>query len=309
MSVLLRPSRVVLAAALGTSLFACDLTTRIAANETSAVLQRASRGLEQHWDVDLVGDGLPASILQLEGIYAVIPEDEGLGLELLRAYGSYAWGWLEDDADQALARGDLDAQEAISLRARLLYLRARNIGLHHMRRRDGGIDAAIAGGADTLRTYLRRYGAREDAAILFWTAYAWGGAVQTSNGDPELVADLPLVRVLLERSAELDSGFFHSSSLMALGAIQSAVPAEMGGDPARGRELFERALAQTGRQFFAVQLQYAITYAVTTGDRALFVRLLREIVDGGDPLPEIRLANRLARRKAIRLLRRVDELF
>lgn len=302
-------ARMTLGAAALTSL-GCDLTTRIAANETSAVLQRASRGLEQHWDVDLVGDGLPASILQLEGIYAVIPEDEGLGLEVLRAYGSYAWGWLEDDAEAALARGDLDAQEAISTRARLLYLRGRNIGIHHLRRRDAGIDAAIAGGPDTLRSYLAaRYGERTHAGILFWTAYAWGGAIQTSNSDPDLVADVPLVRVLLERSAELDPYFFHSSSVMALGAMSCAVPAEMGGDPERGRAHFERALAQTDRHFFAVQLQYASTCAVTTGDRALFIRLLREIVDGGDPDPDVRLANRLARRKAIRLLRRVDELF
>jgi len=288
----------------------CDLTAQIAASETSAVLVRASRGLEQHWDLDLVGDGLPGSILQLEGIYSVLPDDEAMGIELMRAYGSYAWGWLDEDAEDALGRGDLDAQEAIALRERLLYLRARNIGVHHLRRRDGGIDAAIAGGPEVLRTYLRsHYGSQEHAAILFWTAYAWAGAIQTSNTDPALVADLPLVRVLLERSNELDPGFFHASSTMALAAIDSAVPADMGGNPERGRERFERALASTDRRFFAIQLQYAQTYAVTQQDRALFITLLREIVDGGDPDPSSRLANRLARRKAIRLLRRIDELF
>ncbi len=289
---------------------ACDLTTRIAANETSAVLQRASRALEQHWDVDLVGDGLPGSILQLEGIYAVIPDDEGLGLQVVRAYGSYAWGWLEEDAEAALGRGDLEAQAEISTRARLLYERARNIGVHHMRRRHAGIDAAIAAGPEALRAHLvSQYGSREHAEILFWTAYAWGGAIQSSNGDPAMVHDLPMVEILLERSAELDPTYFHSSSVMALAAIRSSIPEEMGGDPARGRELFEQALTTSGRRFFAVQLQYAQTYAINTGDRALFIRLLREIIDGGDPDPETRLANRMARRKAIRLLRRVDELF
>ena len=96
----------------------CDLTTRIAANETSAVLRQASHALEEHWDVDLVGAGLPGSILQLEGIYAVIPDDELMGIEVIRANGSYAWGWLENDAEDALARGDLEQQEAIALRMR-----------------------------------------------------------------------------------------------------------------------------------------------------------------------------------------------
>ncbi len=289
---------------------ACELTTRFAATQTSAVLQRATRSLAEHWDVDLVGRGLPASILQLEGIYAVIPDDEEIGIEVIRAYGSYAWGWLEDDAEDALGRGDLEAQEAISLRARLLYLRGRNVGVHHMRRRHDGIDAALAGGPDTLRAHLRQhYGSREDAVILFWTGYAWGGAIQASNADPELVVDVPIVRVLLERSAELDPEFFNGSATMALAAMDSSVPPEMGGNPTRGRELFERALEVSERHFFVVQLQYALSYAVSVGDRNLFITLLREIVDGGDPQPSVRLANRIARRKAIRLLRRVDELF
>lgn len=288
----------------------CELTTRIAANETSAVLRQASHALEEHWDVDLVGQGLPGSILQLEGIYAVIPDDELMGIEVIRANGSYSWGWLENDAEDALARGDLEQQEAIAMRMRLLNLRGRNIGVHHLRRRDAGIDAAIAGGPEALRTYLAsRYGERGHAQILFWTGYAWGGAIQASNGDPELVADLPLVRVLLERSAELDPSFFHASATMALGAMDSAVPAEMGGDPERGRARFEEVLALTERHFFPALLQYAVSYAITVQDRALFITLLREIVDGGDPDPRVRLANRIARRKAIRLLRRVDELF
>lgn len=288
----------------------CDLTTRFAATETSSVLRQASQAVEQHWDIDLVGDGLPASIVQLEGLYAVIPDDEDLGIQVMRASGSYAWGWLSDDAEDALARGDIERQEAISLRGRLLFLRARNIGVHHMRLRDGGIDVALAAGPEALGRHLsQRYGAREDAAILFWTGYAWAGAIQMSNADPALVAELPLVRTLLERSFALDASFFHASALMALAAIDAVVGPEYGGDPERGRARFEQALTATERRFFAVQLQYAATYAVTVGDRDLFVTLLREIVDGGDPDPSVRLANRLARRKAIRLLRRTDELF
>jgi hypothetical protein len=54
------------------------------------------------------------------------------------------------------------------------------------------------------------------------------------------VADLPLVRVLLERSNELDPGFFHASSTMALAAIDSAVPADMGGNPSAGASASSR---------------------------------------------------------------------
>lgn len=288
----------------------CDLMTRFAAVETSGVLLRATRAVEQHWDVDLIGEGLPASIVQLEGLYAVMPDDEQMGIEVMRANGSYAWGWLEEQAEDALERGDLDAQEAISTRAQLLYLRGLSVGLFHMRARNDGIDRAIAEGPDALRAHLaEHYRDRDQVPILFWTAYVWGGAIQTSNADPEFVGQTPLVRALLERAAALDEGYFHAAPLMALAAMEAALPEDLGGNPEQSRAGFERVLEMTERRFFTVQLQYALSYAVSTSDRALFIRLLREIVDGGDPDPTVRLANRIARRKAIRLLRRTSEFF
>jgi hypothetical protein len=179
-----------------------------------------------------------------------------------------------------------------------------------MRLRDRGIDDALRAGDAPLRAYLEsHYTSPEDAALCFWAGYGWASAIGVSDGDPELVIDLPVARALIERSAALDESYFHYGALLFLGATSSALPADLGGDPARGRDLFERALTATDRHFFPVQLTYARMYAVTIGDRALFIALLREIIDGGDPDPHTRLANRLARRRAIRLLRRVDELF
>jgi hypothetical protein len=287
----------------------CD-TGRFTASQSIGLITRGSAAIAQHWDVDLVGDGMPGSILQLEGLYATLPDDEQVGLELLRAYVSYGQGWIEPSADEAEARGDLEGQRELLVRARLLYLRARNIGLHHLRLRDERIDARIRQGADSLERYLaERYTSQGDVPVLLWTGYAWGSAINVSREDPELILDVATARAFVERAVTLDETYFEYGGLTFLGAIASAMPESSGGDPERGRELFERALAGTSRTFFQVQLQYARSYAVTIGDRTLFIRLLREVIDGGDPRPEVRLANRLARRSAIRLLRRVDEFF
>jgi hypothetical protein len=283
---------------------------RLAANETGSLFVQAGGAIEQHWDTELVGDGLPGSIMTLEGIFSVVPDNRELGIRLAQAYASYAYGWIEDDAEIAEAAGDLDRQTELNTRARLLYLRARNIALHLMRLRDAGIDDALAGDEAALRTYLEsHYTSASDAELLFWVGYPWGSAIGVSYDDPTLILDLPTARIFIERAAALDESYFHYGGLLFLAATNSAVAESLGGDPARGREIFERALELTGRRFFSVQLTYARVYAITMGDRALFVSLLREIIDGGDPDPHARLANRLARRRAIRLLRRVDELF
>lgn len=287
----------------------CD-TGRFTASQSVGLITRGSAAIQEHWDVELVGEGMPASILQLEGLYATLPDDRTVGLELMRAYVSYAYGWIEDDAEQAEVEGDLERQEALLIRARLMYLRARNIGLHHLRLEHPGIDDAIRGGGDTFERYLAvEFTRPEDAILLLWTGYAWGSAINVSRSDPELVLDLSTARELVERAVVLDEAYFEYGGLTFLGGVLSSMDASMGGDPQRGRALFERALEATGGTFFTIHLQFASTYAVTIGDRALFVRLLRQVIDGGDPRAEVRLANRISRRRAIRLLRRVDELF
>ena len=304
------PHRTIVAAALALGAVAgCD-TSRFTAQQSMGLVTRGSAAVQEHWDVDLVGDGMPASILQLEGLYATLPDDATVGLELMRAYVSYAYGWVEDEAEEAEDRGDLDAQTERLHRALLLYLRARNIGLHHLAQHDDGLDAALHGPAAALEARLgERMRDRALAPLLLWTAQAWGLAIHTAPDDPDLVADLSTVRLLGERAVELDEAYADFGATTFLASLASAVPADAGGDPERGRALFERALAGTGRTFFAIQLQYAQSYAVTTGDRDLYIRLLREVIDGGDPRPQVRLANRLARRRAIRALRRVDALF
>src|SRR5512143_2214856 len=102
----------VLCALLGIST-GCDLT-RLTANTTAGLFSRSSSGLEQHFDYELVGDGLPASILQLEGVMRVVPDNEALGLTLMRAYCSYSFGWVEDEVEQVQDRGDLDEETRLN---------------------------------------------------------------------------------------------------------------------------------------------------------------------------------------------------
>lgn len=302
----LAPTLLALVFMLGTG---CDLT-RFTANSTANMFGRASAGLEQHFDYELVGDALPGNILQLEGVFRIIPDNQDLGLTLTRAYVSYGYGWVEDQMEQAQDRGDLDEEERLLARARLLYERGRNIGIHLMRLRDRGIDQALTGGHEQFEAYIRQhYTSASDVPLLFWTGYAWGSAINAGRDDPEMVLALPFARTLVERAVELDPSYYNHSGLTFLGVVYASLPEALGGNPTRAREYFERAMELTEGKFFTVQFSFARTYAVQAQDRNLYIRLLREVVDGGDPEPTARLANRMTRRRAIRWLRRVDQLF
>jgi hypothetical protein len=291
------------------SIAGCGLS-ELTARASGDLVVRASDELQRHWDDELIGDAMPSTIVQVEGVFAVVPDDETIGLVLVRAYAAYAFGWIEDEADLAEAAGDLEEADRVRARARHLYERARNIGVHLLRQRDHGIDDAIAGGPDTLRAWLDVHVQSREAALLaLWTGLTWGSAIGTSNGDPEMIADLSVTRAFVDRAVAYDETLEHAAGLTFLAGVASATGEGIGGDPSRGQQIFERALLATGRRSFVVQLAYASTYCVTVGDRTLFVSLLREVIDGGDPDPDARLGNRVARRRAIHLLSRIDELF
>jgi TRAP transporter T-component len=120
-------------------------------------------------------------------------------------------------------------------RARYLYLRARNLALHSMRaNHDDGIDAAIKGGEDAVRKYLKdHYNDASDNPSLFWAGLAWGAAINMSLDQPDLIADLPMAIAFVERSVELDDKYFNGGGYLFLATAEAAMPPPWAGTPTR----------------------------------------------------------------------------
>ena len=84
----------------------------------------------------------------------------------------------------------------------------------------------------------------------------------------------------------------------------------LGGDPEKARNHFEQGLKITGGKYLLVSFLYAKTYAVQNQDRDLFAAHLKKVLEASyDVLPEQRLANQIAKRKAAALFGAIDELF
>jgi hypothetical protein len=292
------------------SLSACNFN-KFAADQTAGLLNEAAPAIDGFWDYEMAGFGTPGAIMQLEAFHAVTPDNEALALNLAKAYVGYAVGWVESDYEIAYAAGDMDRADRLRQRARLLYERARNLALHAMRVRDEGIDAALkATDEATLVKYLaKHYKESTDVAPLFWTGIALGAAVNMSLDDPMMIAELPTAKALITHAKGLDDRFFHGGAYIFLGSMESAFPKAMGGDPEKGRALFEQGLSRTERKNHMMLVNYARVYAVNTQNRALFEQLLNEVIDAPDQGNSVRLSNKVARRRAERYLTQADQLF
>ncbi len=285
---------------------ACD-TAKLAADSTAQLFARAAPGVEQHWDYDIVGKSFPASIVQLEGLLHIVPDNEDIGLALVAAYVGYGTGWIEDRVEVADIDDHWEEADHLRRRALVMYTRAWELSKHFLRNRDPGFDAALNGGVDTLEQWVSAvFTEKRDAAILLWAGASLGARINMGMEDMDTVADLPLAKVILERSVELDPNFMFMIGKMTMGVLAAS---EFPPDMDRAKTILDEVLEKTERRNLMVQMSMARYYAVNVGDHELYRELLQEVLDAGDVLPEARLSNAIARRRAQRYLDHIDLYF
>ncbi len=286
-----RPFLVLLAAALSLIMSGC--VQSIAVSTVGGLVEDGFVAFTEEEDLAFAEASLPGNLKLLEVLLKSEPENERLLLLASQGYASYALAFLEDQDQE---------------RARSFYLRGRDYGLRLLGL-DSELARAIEGSPDSLRSLLAERG-KDLAPAVFWTAFGWGGYVQLALNSPDALADIPRVEAMMEFVASVDSGFYYGGAHIFLGTLAGMRPRLLGGDPALSRSHFETALRLNGGSFLMTHVYYARSYAVQTLDEDLFVSLLETVRDTPlEVLPENRLANNVAKRKAEQLLARRSELF
>src|SRR5215469_1940241 len=146
-------------------------------------------------DPELIGDALPFALKLMEGLLDQVPQHRGLLIATSSGFTEYSYVWVQQPADEMEQR-DVERAKVMRLRARKLYLRARDYGIR-------GLEVKHPGFGESLRRDPRsavRVTRKNDVPLLYWTAASWGAAISVSKDDADLVADQPIVEALIDRS-------------------------------------------------------------------------------------------------------------
>jgi hypothetical protein len=167
----------------------------------------------------------------------------------------------------------------------------------------------MGGDMEAFRAGLRRFD-RSSVPAVFWTATAWGSEIALSLTDPEAIAQLPRVEAMMEFVRDTDPRYFYGGAHFFLGTLYGSRSRILGGDPVRSRTHFEECLRINGGKFLMTYVYEARSLAVQTQDQELFTACLTAVDTASlDVLPEARLSNAIAKRKAKVLRERTAELF
>ena len=255
-------------------------------------------------DPEFVRDAVPFALKTMESLLVEVPRHRPLLLSACGGFTQYAYAFVQVDAE-IIEFDDYESALELRVRARQMYLRARDYCLRSLEVEHPNVRARlIAAPDDALREMEEA-----EIAVLYWTGASWGGAIALGLDQPALVADLPVVRALMDRALELDEGFGDGAIHEVLVVLES-VPEAMGGSTERAREHFERAVELSRGRSAGPYVSLATNVSVKNQDRDEFTRLLEQAL-AIDPneTPRLRLANLIAQKRARHLLATVDELF
>jgi predicted anti-sigma-YlaC factor YlaD len=256
-------------------------------------------------DPELIRDAAPFSLKLIESLLSEVPKHQGLLLAAASGFTQYSYAFVQQSADQEEDRS-LERAAEMRVRARHLYLRARDYGLRGLEVSYPGFSARLREDRSAAVRALRK----ADVGMIYWTGAAWASAITVSKDIPEVVADLPLVEALMDRALEFDPAF-------GAGALHSFFisyePARTGGvgDPAeRSRRHFDRAVELSKGRQAGPYVALAEAVSIRSQNAAEFRELLqRALAVDVDADPNSRLVNVIMQRRAEWLLSRMDELF
>ena len=260
--------------------------TRLALHATSPLIPNLTRAFFEECDLKLAEQSLPAELKLMEGLLKNAPKNKQILTALCMGFTGYAMLFVEEEDPERASR---------------LYLRARRYGLKAMGMENPNHQVILA-----------RLSAmdRDQIEPLFWVTMSWNGWINLNLDKPAALGDLSTAQECLKRVMEINPEYFYGSPYIINGSMLAAMPKILGGDAAKAKEFFTKALAASNGKFFLAQYYYAKYYAVRVQNKELFLNLIDEVEKApADQLKEACLINSAIKEKMRSLKEMADELF
>jgi predicted anti-sigma-YlaC factor YlaD len=290
-------------AGLATALAGCSIKT-FAVNKLGDTLSAPGPSVyTTDDDPELIKAALPFSLKTLESLLQSSPKHKGMLLTACSGFTSYANAFVQLDAE-ALESTNFEESERLKARARRLYLRGRDYCMRRVELKRPGLRAALAKDPATALGNVKY-----DVDEIYWLGASWGSAIAVGVDQPDLVADFPVVRTLMEKALALDEDYADGAIHEVFITLDGMSPT-MGGDAARARKHFERAVELSKGKSASAYVAMAASVAQPAQNKEEFLKLLDQALAlNADDEPNTRLATLIAQKRARILQSRVDELF
>lgn len=267
-------------------------------------------------DYEIARAASSAALARLEGSFELDPNNEDLMILLADAWVAHAELFLVDAYERAEVAGPGGDADYERERVKTGFERAGHWGLSWLHARVPELDTRSLSEASLDTALKENFDDAEDATALLVLGHAFLGTAEYQKRAVELRYDLndegpaesslpgkyrePLAKlgaVFLMHSIELDEGTRMGSAHALLGTYY----ADIKKDAARATQHFQRAALIGQGKYLLTEVQAAVAHC-RQHDPEAFESELDGVLKAGDPVPEVRLDNAVAKRRASRWL-------
>ncbi len=240
-------------------------------------------------DIETVREGIPAYLLLMDGLLNSSPDNVDLLFAAARLNSSYS---IYTD----VARAKLLNQKSFDLAMRAVCLSRSVLCDSHSSKFE-----EFSEGVERLES--------KDLEVAYQLSVSWVSWIQANSDDWNAIGQLGRVKALMMKLIDLDETWDAGGPHLYMGALETLLPAAMGGKPEKGKYHLERAISLSGGKYLMAQVIYAEQYARLVFDKELHDRLLREVIQSDPVVEGMTLTNLLAQERAKVLLRESNEYF
>jgi tetratricopeptide (TPR) repeat protein len=259
------------------------------AEEADALAQQA----EELWSRRDDRAALEQAIAAYERLAQARPDDAAVHTRLSRAYYFLA--------DAHLRKAGTNTPEYLSTFEKGTAAGERGLGV-----RNAEFRAQVTAGKPVEQAASAL--TQEDVEAAYWYATNLGKWAR-AKGFATTLGNKDRIKGVMDRVLALDPEFFHGAPHRYFGAFYAVAPGFAGGDMNKSKEHFDKSL-QIAPDYVATKVLMAEVYATKKDDRALFERLLDEVLaTSDDVLPGLEPETKAEKEKARELKAKVTELF
>ena len=260
--------------------------------------RRGAEAISTIHDFEIAQQMARTGIATLEGMHKLAPyHEDGLFL-LTRGWVGATYAFTEDEWELAKLT-DHEVLKRYQLQRTVAgYTRARFYGIELLTLRAHDFEKAKKN-AESIRVWmLENFNHRDEAEELLWIGSAWLNHINAERS-PEVIGEMHVGVAIVQRSLELDETVEYGLGHSVMGAYHARTAMSELEDAKRH---FDRALELNEGKLLQTKFLMATRYYCAKADKENYERLLKEILEAGDVLPERRLNNVIAKRRAFRHL-------
>jgi hypothetical protein len=252
---------------------------------------------DEHWQKRDELASLKKAIAAYTKASKIDPKGHKVWVRLSRAYYVLADGFLsfeKDKSDSAMKAFLTKHEEGIVFAKRALLAQSPKLQklVQSGKKVVDSLSVLDAGAAPALYWFSTNYG-------------KWGVA----KGFTTILKYKNMIKKVMDHVLAVAPEFFHGAADRYFGSFYAKAPSFAGGDMSKSKNHFEKSM-KAAPYYFGTKVLMAAYWAKKKDDRALFEKLLNEVLKGDASVKaEVAPENRIEQKKAKDLLSKVEDLF